>query len=482
MFAVVGAAVVLRIGQYLFNKSLWLDEANLGLEIMRRPFSAALHPTGQIAPTAFMWSVKGVTLAAGDSELALRLVPLLFGLASVFLFYFVASRYLDWPASFFAVGLFAVSDRLIYYSSELKQYSADLAVALLLFLVMAGAGSPKFRWRDALLAGLAGAVGVWFSHPSIFVMAGLGTTALWLAWRAGDREQTARLVLAISLWTVSFAVSYVLTIRNVSAETDAVRAFWGWAFAPVPPRSFADLRWFPEMFTEFFRDPAGFVLPGIAVFAFLAGCFWMYREHPGRCLALVSPFFFALLASALHLYPFSGRLILFLVPLALLLIAHGAERLRAAIAPTSRLAAATLVLLVVAPPAADAAYRLVRPRTTEEIRPVMDQIAKAWNAGDRLYVYYGARPSFEYYASRYAFSAADVSFGTSSRDDWQRYFDELDALRGQRVWIVFTHVYNWGPVDEEQLFLYRLDHHGSRLREIRGRRASAYLFDLSSDE
>ena len=294
-----------------------------------------------------------------------------------------------------------------------------------------------------------------------------------MAWRAGAREQTARLVFAISLWIVSFAVSYDVTIRNVSAANSGVVWFWGWAFAPFPPRSVADLRWFPDMFTEFFRDPAGFVLPGVAIFAFLAGCFRMCKEQTGRCLALLSPFPFVLLASALHLYPFSGRLILFLVPFALLLIAYGAVRVHALIAPASRLTAAAFLLLLIVPPAADAAYRLVRPRMTEEIRPVMDQIAQTWKAGDRLYVYYGARPSFEYYASRYGFAATDVSFGAFSREDWQPYFDELDRLRGPRVWFLFAHVYDWGPVDAEQLFLYHLDHHGARIREIKGRRASA---------
>ena len=74
--------------------SLWLDEATLSLQIARHPFSAALHPVGQIAPTGFMWTVKAITVALGDSELALRLVPLLSAIASVFMFLIVADRYL----------------------------------------------------------------------------------------------------------------------------------------------------------------------------------------------------------------------------------------------------------------------------------------------------------------------------------------------------------------------------------------------------
>ena len=41
--------------------------------------------------------------------------------------------------------MFAVSDRLIYYSAELKQYSTDVAIALLLYLTMADAASQLYE-------------------------------------------------------------------------------------------------------------------------------------------------------------------------------------------------------------------------------------------------------------------------------------------------------------------------------------------------
>jgi hypothetical protein len=45
-------------------------------------------------------------------------------------------------------------------------------------------------------------------------------------------------------------------------------------------------------------------------------------------LILIFPFFFTLLASGLHLYPFGDRLLLFIVPLVLIVITEGwADRL-----------------------------------------------------------------------------------------------------------------------------------------------------------
>jgi len=60
------------------------------------------------------------------------------------------------------------------------------------------------------------------------------------------------------------------------------------------------------------------------------------------------------------------------------------------------------------------------------------------------------------------------------------YQEDLDKLRGQkRVWILFSHIWRTGGVDEEVLFLNYLDMIGSRLDSIQATGASAYLYDLS---
>src|SRR5262249_31205210 len=106
-------------------------------------------------------------------KLAGRLVPLCCGVASMFLIRAVARRYLSPRALPFAVGLFAMNDWLIYYSTEIKQYSSDVMLALLALLLAAGP-TPMTRRQLRLLCGL-GVFGVWFSHPLALVLAGVGT-------------------------------------------------------------------------------------------------------------------------------------------------------------------------------------------------------------------------------------------------------------------------------------------------------------------
>src|SRR5215469_14396831 len=52
--------IVLRLGQYIANRSLWLDESVLALSIARRSFRGLLEPLdySQIAPIGFVMLEK----------------------------------------------------------------------------------------------------------------------------------------------------------------------------------------------------------------------------------------------------------------------------------------------------------------------------------------------------------------------------------------------------------------------------------------
>jgi hypothetical protein len=62
-----------------------------------------------------------------------------------------------------------------------------------------------------------------------------------------------------------------------------------------------------------------------AVLLFLAGCLVMSRQKTTIFALLMAPFGFTLAATFLHQYPFHGRLVLFLVPAILIMLAAGAD-------------------------------------------------------------------------------------------------------------------------------------------------------------
>ncbi|MEO0759426.1 MAG: glycosyltransferase family 39 protein [Cyanobacteria bacterium J06648_16] len=128
----------LRIHQYIYNRPLWLDEAMLSNNIVNRSFAELLEPLGsrQSAPIPFLLLTRLSVEFFGPNEYALRLPSLIFGLLALVLFYFVATQYISLTVVPPALLIFAISNPLIYYSSEVKQYSGDVMAALICLLMI----------------------------------------------------------------------------------------------------------------------------------------------------------------------------------------------------------------------------------------------------------------------------------------------------------------------------------------------------------
>src|SRR5205823_13917721 len=129
---VVALGIVLRLRQYLAHRSLWNDEAALAFNIVHRSFGGLLRPLDlqQGAPIGFLWVERAMVDVFGNNEYALRLFPLLAGIAAIVLFALVARRLLSGWVVPLATFLFAVLQPLVYYSTEVKQYGVDVAVGL----------------------------------------------------------------------------------------------------------------------------------------------------------------------------------------------------------------------------------------------------------------------------------------------------------------------------------------------------------------
>ena len=94
------------------------------------------------------------------------------------------------------------------------------------------------------------------------------------------------------------------------------------------------------------------------MFAFLAGSVFMFSEKQQKCYVLKFPILLTLSAAAMHLYPFKGRQILFLVPMFLLIISEGAEYIRAMVSANSALIGVIFIGLLLIYPVSWAAYHV----------------------------------------------------------------------------------------------------------------------------
>ncbi|MBC3542129.1 glycosyltransferase family 39 protein, partial [Rufibacter sp. H-1] len=85
----------------------------------------------QKAPLGFLWAERLAVELLGKGEMALRLFPLLCGLAALAAFVPVARHFLRPWAAALAVGLLALASPAVYHAVEAKQYSTELLASVL---------------------------------------------------------------------------------------------------------------------------------------------------------------------------------------------------------------------------------------------------------------------------------------------------------------------------------------------------------------
>ncbi|HEY7142308.1 MAG TPA: hypothetical protein VIE44_19615 [Methylomirabilota bacterium] len=439
-----GLGAALRLWQYAVGASLWADEANLALNVIDRPLRRLLGPLDyrQVAPPGWLLLEKAAVTLLGDGEHALRLVPLLSSLAALPLGWHVARRVL--PPGLgppLALGLLATGIPFIFYAAQAKPYSTDVAVLLLLVALALAARRDGPSRRRVLRLGLAGAVAPWLSYPAVLVDAGLlvalGTAALF----PRDRARLRALGPLALAWVASCAGA-VAWARSTVTPDDVLymQRFWAGDFMPLPPRALWDLGWpIARLTTVYGGGGLRYPAPGLFLALAALGAWTLWRRGRDRAWLLLGPVLATFGAAALHAYPFEPRVVLFLFPAFLVLTAAGPDALgslagrqggRTALIATAACGALALVGLVRTPP----------PYAPEPLKPVLQAMRRAWQPGDRAYVYYGGEKAFIYYARRLGLAPAEYVLGQCAREAPRAYLRELDAFRGApRVWLVVTH-------------------------------------------
>jgi hypothetical protein len=439
-----------------------------------------------MAPFGFLVLLKGASWILGEGERALRFVPLLLGLAGLPLFLGVARRALSGASLTLACLLFAVSEPLVHYAAELKQYGGDATAILLVWWLALRAREARWSSRACTALGVAGVLLPFFSNAVLLGMAGTGLALAAAPLRRRDRR-ALRALAAIGLaFAASFALQYALFLRDMTRTTFMVE-FWQMAFWPFPPRSGDEWLWLPERLGWVLERSAGFEPVALAALVAAAGAVALARRDGTLLAMLLLPWALALVASALEAYPFFQRFLLFTAPGLAILVAVGVEDLAGRVRPpaVARGLAVVLALALLAMPAARTARHVAEAWRPQRLRPVLAHVAEARRPGDRVYVYAEAADQLLYELRRLPLTVDDVEIGTFSalggvRDRRRWPFTEADRLAGSpRVWVVFAHVRTIAERSDEERLVAALDRCGVRLEHESVTGGAAYLYDLS---
>jgi hypothetical protein len=427
--------------------SLWFDEISIARNLTERSLGVLLtRPLGytQIAPVGFMAAEKLATLLIGTSDLALRTFPFLWGIAALLLFPRVAARIVDGAALTVSVALFAFAPPLVRYSTEVKQYGADVVVALVL-LALTWDVRKQPTTRRCAVTGALGFVFIWFSQASVLVMGGLcgALVVLWLLDRNADTRRPA--LITVPMWALAAAVGVVVARQYTTVETITfMRWFWGTrhAFMPMPPRATTAALWAWGQLLELFTDPWMLRYPWPAFYAALAifgfGVLWHQRRD--AALMVGGPFLVVILAAAAQLYPFRTRVVLFLLPSVLMTLACGIAWVGDRVAATHSLARLVAVTALIAPPLS-AIVSTAPPYVVAPYKPMLAYFRAHRRAADSVYVFTNTADAAHYYGPRYGLVQGTYYVGICEREDSRRYVADVDRYRGvTRLWVLSSAV------------------------------------------
>lgn len=351
--------------------------------------------------------------------------------------------------------LFAGSVTQWFYAGEAKQYSGDVAAALFLVWSALQMMKPGLNKARAWLIAIAGSIFILTSFSSIviapFVLA-IVLLRLWKKQVALSRQSFFIITIcwaiacALSAWYAKFVIS--------NTVNEAMTGYWSRGFAPV--NSFTNyLLWIPTtLFKEFSYFLTAWMedtVPFITLIALsllilsMPGIIFLARKYGSAILVLFAPFVVAILLATFRVLPFDGRVAIYATwPFVISGIA-GIAALSEWLPFLSRPAISTAISLLIAAPVICITVVLPSERppfNAQSAQPLLKELKKQLQPGDKLYVYYRARHAMHFYGPKEGIPPSAYIVGGDHKSIIP-YLRELDQLKGnKRVWFFFT---QWVP-------------------------------------
>ena len=172
-----------------------------------------------------------------------------------------------------------------------KQYSSDVLVAVILNVARRLGAAAEQRPREVPdFLGAVGAILVGCSHASVFVLGGIGLTLIGTALADRRYRDVLGWVIVSSTWFLIFLTIY-LFVDRYSASNSYLVQFWAKKFAPFPPRSLEQAKWYYDnALVGLFTGPLGMSQGQLAATGFFFGVYLLAIRGQ---VALANPLGFA---------------------------------------------------------------------------------------------------------------------------------------------------------------------------------------------
>jgi photosystem II stability/assembly factor-like uncharacterized protein len=490
--------IILLIGfllsayQFFYNRSLHTDEATLALNIINRNYFALLKPLDytQVAPILFLQIEKIFSEFFPDSEFGLRLFPLLSFWFSILLFFKIIKLIQNNNFTIIlSLLIFIFIPRLIYYSSEVKQYMTDLFVlTLMYYLVLRKYKDEKYKYY---YLGIAGSISIFLSNIVPII---LFTVFVYLLYDyyINNKKYLSLLISISALWVTLFLIyyfsfNYKHPIRFIMI-TNWTRLN---GFMPLNPFSAEFYKFFLEkafmISTNFFKiysNKGVIILYGFMVISYI----YMFRKKKYDLMIITTlPVLLHLLLSGFKMYPFETRLILYMCPVFIIICSVGFDLIYTLLFSKFKIEIIRIILIFIALLKISFLVSAL-PMEHQELKKSLEYMNSKIIKGDKLYVHYSANLALKYYQRIHKIDISQLVKNNIfiSREDIQKTgignykkhtIDDLKNFKG-RYWFLFCY---WKNNDKNiSNIIKALDSLGfTKIDEYRTVGSSIHLYDFN---
>lgn len=299
-------------------RPMWVDEEMLALNVRDRGVDelAGSLWLDQSAPLGWLALERLIMVTLGTSELAVRALTVFFGLATLTLAWWIGRRWMTAFGAAVLVALCGTGEWLVFFTLELKHYSADAAGALLVPALAAWALDARdasafnvrvVRWW------IVAAGAMWLSNGALFVTPGCALVLFVAALARSNSQGLLRMLLGGAGWLASFGLSYALVLRHALANS-YLKNYWAFAFPPTADGAGATVSWIASQLGPFVVKPVGSGMPAVFWAVYLLGIVGGLMRRPHLAIAFATVPLSALGLALAHVVPTFERLAIWSVP------------------------------------------------------------------------------------------------------------------------------------------------------------------------
>lgn len=465
-----------------------------------------IAPDLPLPPVGFMVYQKLITLALGNNEYTLRLLPLAASVGALFLFRKFIQKYILQGYRWIPMALFAFSPPLIYYAAEVKRYSLDVFFGLWCLLLIPSLYTARRSWTQRMVGGIYGIIPLLFTYTAIFYLFSGGLVICLDALVKRKKQVLKDVIVMGAIWAGMFAVLYGLGMRQM-VNTDILGSTTSGGYTyNAPMLSWQSWHWLASKFWDLFAYPLPIwaAVPGLVLFCVGAG-YGLRKDDRNSYLLL--PIVTVLVASMIIPFPIGQRFSLFLSPVVFLLISLGLLQVAKRPLRGRPVVYSLLIMLILVGPVTRSLHEVFCREEVEDSRKVVQQFHQLYRKGDSVLLNASARYAFGYYHALFDMPSdillvgEIICRGGGAPDkiyyDVRYYvYDQNNFLKGKlkaeysqsrlrkdlawfehndRTWVLFIHADE--PCREKTLRI--LDQKGERMASFSYKEAALYLYDLS---